>query len=75
MKLDAAVARYTHRDLSAGEVAEMFGIPEPVLLEELARRRIPTMDVPVEEFEANLRRLTARHGLEARPRRGGRCEA
>lgn len=71
MKLEAAVTRYTHRDLSVGEVAEMFGVPVPLLLQELARRRIPTMDVPVEEFEANLRRLMALHNLADRPRRSG----
>lgn len=60
---------YTHRALSAGEVAAMFGISEPLLLEELARRRIRTMDVPGEEFEANSRRLVAVHGLMDEPRR------
>ena len=72
MKLEAAVMRYTHRDVSVGEVAEMFGVPVPVLLQELARRRIPTMDVPVEEFEANLRQLTLLHNLLDTPRRSGR---
>ena len=72
MKLEAAVTRYTHRDLSVGEVAEMFGVPTPLLLHELARRRIPTMDVPVDEFEANLRRLIRLHGLTDRARRSRR---
>lgn len=72
MKLEAAVMRYTYRDVSIGEVAEMFGVPVPLLLQELARRRIPTMDVPVEEFEANLRQLTALHHLADAPRRRGR---
>ena len=72
MKLEAAVARYTHRDLSVGEVAELFGVPAPLLLQELALRRIPTMDVPEEEFEANLRRLMVLHDLTDRARRSGR---
>lgn len=73
MKLEAAVARYTQRDLSVGETAELFGIPPVLLLQELARRRIPTMDVTVEEMEENLERLLARHGLgkQPRPRRRG----
>lgn len=72
MKLEAAVMRYTLRDLSVGEVAEMFGVPVALLLQELARRRIPTMDAPVEEFEANLRQLMVVHGLTDGTRRGGR---
>ena len=70
MKLEAAVAPYTQRDLSVGETAELFGIPSVLLLQELARRRIPAMDVPVEEMEENLRNLLVRHGLEKKPRRG-----
>lgn len=72
MTLEAAVMCYTHRDLSVGEVAEMFSVPVVLLLQELARRRIPTIDMPVEEFEANLKHLTALHGLTDGSRLGGR---
>lgn len=69
MKLNAAVNRYTERDMSIGEVADTYSVSPADLAQELVRRRIPTMDVPANLIEDNLDRLLARHGLQPGSRR------
>ncbi|MGI6610001.1 MAG: hypothetical protein ACOX4G_05755 [Limnochordia bacterium] len=64
-KIEAAVQRYLRRDLSVGEVAELYRIPTHILVRALQERRIPMLDVTQEEAVTTLEALRVSHGLSA----------
>jgi predicted HTH domain antitoxin len=61
IKLDEAVSEYTKREMSLGEVADLFELSSADLARELARRNIPMLEVSSEQAEENLNRLIERH--------------
>ena len=61
IKLDEAVSRYTKRNLSLGEVAELYGLSSADLSAELQRRQIPMIESTYKEAAKNLDTLAARH--------------
>lgn len=61
IKLDEAVSQYTKREMSLGEVADLFELSSADLARELARRNIPMLEVSSEQAEENLNRLIERH--------------
>lgn len=62
-KIEAAIQRYLKRDLSVGEVAELYRLPTHILVRALQERRVPMLDVTQEEAATTLDALRARHGL------------
>lgn len=63
MKVEKAVARYLRRDLSIGEVAEIYGLSPADLTHELIYRKIKLMDdVPEDEVKESMTALLDRIG-------------
>jgi predicted HTH domain antitoxin len=56
MRLAAAIHWYSQEQLSQGKAAEIAGLSRAAFLEELFRRRIPAMQITLEELRAELAR-------------------
>lgn len=60
-KIDGAIQRYLKRDLSVGEVAELYRLPTHILVRALQDKRVPMLDLSPEEAETAWHALRQRH--------------
>lgn len=56
MRLAAAIHWYSQGTISQGKAAEIAGVSRAEFLEELARRKIPAMQITAEELAEEIRR-------------------
>lgn len=54
VRVAAAVGWYAEGLVSQGKAAELAGLSRPEFLDELARRRVPVIQMTVEELKADL---------------------
>ncbi len=62
IKVEKAIARFLRRDLSVGEVADIYGLSPADLIQELIARKIKLMeDVPEDEVKTSMDELIEQH--------------